>query len=87
MADITIQISDENLAKVIEAFAASYGYQTEIPHPDKPEVKIPNPETTAAFTRRKVFEYIQDVTRAHFIKQAAETARRQAETAAEAIKL
>lgn len=74
MADITITIQDDVLAKVIEAFCACYGYIPIVSDPDNEGQTVPNPMTGVEFTRGKVFEYIEDVTKGYFVRQAQEAA-------------
>jgi hypothetical protein len=87
MADITITIKDDVLTKVLEAFCASYGYVPTMSDPDKEGAVIPNPITPAEFTRGMVFQYIEDVTKGYFIRQAQEKAVATAQRAVESISI
>jgi hypothetical protein len=87
MADITITIKDDVLTKVIEAFCASYGYIPTVSDSDNPGQTMPNPVTATEFTRGKVFEYIEDVTKSYFIRQAQETATAAAKQTVESISI
>lgn len=54
MAQITINIPDAVLPRVINAFAAMYGYQATINGQ-------PNPVTKPQFAKQKVIEYVRRV--------------------------
>jgi hypothetical protein len=74
MAVIGIDIGTHG-TRIQEAFAASYGYQATLPDPADPTKAITNPETKAQFTKRKIAEYVKEVTRAYEANKAAEEAR------------
>ena len=55
--DVTFQVNDDHLQRFIDGMAAHYGYQDEIDGE-------PNPETKAAYGKRKIRqEWIQRVKR------------------------
>lgn len=62
MAKITLDISDAVMSRVVDAFAAAYGWE-------------PGPETKLAFTARVLKEHIKNVTASHEAVAAADKAR------------
>lgn len=75
MAQIVVTVPDAVLQRVLDAFAAAYGYQATIDG-------SPNPETKAQFARRMVRQYVKNTVVAHEAEQAAITARQTAADAA-----
>lgn len=61
------------LSRIQDAFAAAYGWTATVPNGAGAE--IPNPETKALLTRRKIKEYVVEVVKG----QEREAARRTAE--------
>ncbi len=85
MAHDTLTITIQSAQRVIDAFCRTYGYQETVPNPDyvpgdatDPEnvvaavgqERIPNPETPADFTSRKVKEHMVSVVKS---SEASET--------------
>jgi hypothetical protein len=69
------------LSRIQDAFALAYGYQATVS--DGNGGQIPNPETKAQFTQRKIREYVVSVVKS----QETEAARRTAESAVTEITL
>lgn len=69
MANITINIDDAQLTRVITALSAAFGYQ-ELIETDPALPPIPNPETEGQFVRRKVIEQLKKIV----LDQEAQTA-------------
>lgn len=63
MANITVTIPDDKIQRIIDAFAAEFGWTTE------------SGLTKAQFTKQQVIEYIKQVTRNYEANLAASTAR------------
>ena len=61
MAQIKINIPDNRLQGVINAFCEQYGYQDRVPDGGPDGVLIPNPQTKAQFAKAKMGEYIREV--------------------------
>lgn len=77
MAQFTIDIDNDHVAEVFEAFAFVYGYQPVIPNPEPQgtvtddngaaipdpawEPTIPNPRSVQAFARMAVIGFIRQV--------------------------
>ena len=59
MAIISIEISDEQLQRVINGMCGAYYYQTDLSDPDNAVATIPNPETKAAFCKRMIKQHIK----------------------------
>ena len=78
MAEFCVNIADEDVSRVITAMCANYGYQQNIPNPDRdpqqptdPETNpeyIPNPETTNQFANRMTRDFLMNNTVAYEIK-------------------
>lgn len=68
MAQITINIPDSILTRVLNGFAKRYNYAPIL------EDGSPNPETKAQFARRKVIEFIKTAVREAEIQDATNTA-------------
>jgi hypothetical protein len=80
MAQIQITIPDAVLPRVVDAFAATYGYQPTIDG-------APNPETKAAFAKRQVIAFIKRTVADREAGAAADAARSTAVDAANALDL
>jgi hypothetical protein len=63
MASISITIPDAVLSRVLDAFAARYGWESA------------GGQTKAQFAKSRVIEFIRDVVRAHEATAVAEAAR------------
>lgn len=74
MADITITIPPEVVQRVLDAFAAVYGFD-----PENEEE-----QTKAQFARECVIRYVKEVTKGHEAVTASEAARVQALETADA---
>lgn len=61
MANITIQIPDAQMQRVMDAFTKQFGYQDTIPDPDNLGQTKPNPETKQQFVQKQFRTYIKDV--------------------------
>lgn len=72
MANININIPDQTLPKVINAFTKVYEYP---PFLKENGITVPNPETKAQFTKRKLIEHIKHITESHEINTAITTTR------------
>ena len=78
MAVFSVNIADEDVARVINAMCVNYGYKAEINNPDwnpslpvDPETnpeRIPNPETQSQFANRMTRDYLMSNTVAHEFK-------------------
>jgi len=82
MAQFNLTIPDAAVPELLDAFAATYGYQTTIPNPvPEPATPgswtptIPNPQTKAQFARARVAAYMKDVVRSYRSNTAIEAAR------------
>lgn len=62
MPAITFNLSADQLTRLTEALAARYNYSTRVPSPTG---YVDNPETKAAFVKRKVIEEWVTLTKAH----------------------
>jgi ribosomal protein S3 len=58
MADITITVPDEKIARIRNAFAKRYGYEPQIMIND---TLVDNPQSRAQFMKAKIAEYIRKV--------------------------
>lgn len=78
MAVFSINISDEDVGRVITAMCQNYGYETEIPNPSfdvsilvdpvtNPEY-ITNPETQSQFANRKTRDFLMENTIAYELR-------------------
>jgi len=78
VAVFSINISDEDVGRVISAMCQNYGYEAEVPNPDfdvsmlvdavtNPEY-IPNPETQSQFANRKTRDFLMENTIAYELK-------------------
>lgn len=68
MPTFSVTVPIEVAARVVDAFAAAYGWQPTING-------APNPETKAAFTTRRLREHVRDVVAGYEASTAGETAR------------
>lgn len=68
MANITLTIPDDKVQRILDAFAAEFGWTTE------------SGVTKAQFTKAQVIEYIKQVTRNFEANVAANTARQSVNT-------
>lgn len=83
MATITITIPDNQVARVLDAFAARYGWPATVVNAQNQQVA--NPETKAQFARQRVADYVRGVTVAYEADRDADAAR--AAAAANAIQV
>ena len=82
-AQVCVDVPDAAVPQFRDAFAASYNYQATVPDPadttyrveNRAQRAIANPQTKAAFAKRRVAEYIREVMRAHRVEQAVKTVR------------
>lgn len=74
----SITIPDTQIQRVIDAFAAEFGYQSTITNADG--TTSPNPVTKAQFAKQQLIAYIKQITRNYEANQAAATARQSKET-------
>jgi len=84
MASFSIEISDDQVDRIITAMCANYDYRTQISNPDyDPALEhgedydpatnpasVNNPETPTQFTNRMVREYLQNNTIAYEVQVA-----------------
>jgi hypothetical protein len=77
MAQFAVTVDDAHVAELFAAFAFVYGYQAEIPNPvpqgTVPDANgfpisdpawtamIPNPQSTQAFARARVIDYLKQI--------------------------
>lgn len=66
--DMCVTVSTTVAVRVVEAFTKAYNYEETINGQ-------PNPETKGQFTRRKIREYVREVTVSYEAINAAETER------------
>jgi hypothetical protein len=85
MAQFTIEIADEDVARVLAALASNYNRPDKIPNPDyvfNPETgpseenpeQIDNPETIAQFGNRMVRNFLSENVKAYEVKLAKQQA-------------
>lgn len=77
MAQITINIPNAIVPRVLEGFCSNQGYS---PILDSGE---PNPETQTQFVKRKIIEYVKNAVRADEIEKARNIAATKASQEAE----
>lgn len=71
--------------EVLDAFAAQYNYQAKVADPANPTgPQIDNPQTKAGFANRQITAYVRDVYKAAQAQTATDTARKAADSAADA---
>ena len=75
MAQLIITVPDAQVARVLAAFAAQYGYQDTVPGANPGDPPVANPETRVQFTRRMLRRFVMEVVRANEVVAAIETAR------------
>lgn len=88
MAQFSIEIPDDQLAEVLNAMGAQYGYKAQIPNPDfNREIdedpvtnpsQIANPEILTVFVNRITREWLENNVKAHNAKVAAAAAKQAA---------
>lgn len=61
MAQIKLNIPDDRLQGVINAFCEQYRYKNMVPDGGPDGVLIPNPQTKVQFAKAKIAEYIREV--------------------------
>lgn len=66
MAQIVLTFPDGVAARIIDAIAATYGYQGTI---ELPEGSIPNPETKNVFARRMMRQMVFELVKEYEAKQ------------------
>ena len=82
MAVFSVNISDEDVGRVITAVCGNYGYQSQIENPNfdpssapaaqtNPET-IPNPETESQFANRKTRDFLMENTIAYELRMERE---------------
>jgi len=84
MAQFAVEISDEDIPRLISAMAFNYGYRSIIDNPDfdpeqdEDEVtnppQIENPQTPMQFANMQVRKFLSDNVRAYEIELAKQTA-------------
>ena len=82
-AQVCVDVPDAAVPQFRDAFAASYNYRATVPDPadttyqieGRAQRTIANPQTKAAFAKRRVAEYIREVMRAHRVERAVKAAR------------
>lgn len=74
MAVISLDIGT-NANRIANAFAVAYGYQDNVPDPANPGAMIPNPDTKAVFTKKKIADFIRNTVIAVEAEKAASDAR------------
>lgn len=83
MAQFSVEIADQDVARVLGALAANYGRPEQIPNPDFNEFEeesetntrlIDNPETIAQFGNRVVRKFLADNVKAYEVRLAKEQA-------------
>lgn len=79
MANLTIQVPDAAVPRILDAFAAEYSYQDNVP--DGSGGSIPNPETRQQFAVRMIRDYLKNVTASHEGKLAQNDAINQVRSA------
>ncbi len=70
MTQITIEIPEDKIQAVIDAFASNYNYPEQIK--DENGVMIPNPTTKAQFARNIIKSFIKEVYVANQVKSIDE---------------
>lgn len=81
MAQFSIEIADPDVDRVMNAVAANYNWQENVPNPAydpadpqaNPEF-IPNPEDKYVFTNRMVRQFLSDHVKAHEVQVAKQAA-------------
>jgi hypothetical protein len=73
MVQFTINIPQERVADLLDAFAVQYNYQAEIDDPNNPDVMIPNPVSKAQFAKNTIKTYIKEVYIAGKLKEIENT--------------
>lgn len=70
--EFNLNIKEENIADVFNAFADKYNYQSEIQveEEDFETKSIPNPETIDMFCKRMVVDHIKTITKDYLLKKA-----------------
>jgi len=78
MAVFSVNISDEDVGRVIAAMCGNYGYQAQIdnpnfnpsisPDPETNSETIPNPETQSQFANRKTRDFLMENTVAYELR-------------------
>jgi hypothetical protein len=69
MAQVIVDVPDAVLPRVLDAFAATFGYQATLPS------GAPNPQTRAQFAKQRLAAYVKQVTVAYEATRDAEAAR------------
>lgn len=91
MAQFTIEIADADVNRVLDAVAANYNRQEQVPNPDFDEAlpesqanvrMIDNPETIAQFANRMVRNFLAENVKAYEVKLAKQAATEAAEASA-----
>lgn len=91
MAQFSIEIADADITRVLDAVAANYNRQEQVPNPDFDEAlpesqanvrMIDNPETIAQFANRMVRNFLAENVKAYEVKLAKQAATEAAEASA-----
>ncbi len=82
MAEITIEIDDDQYDRVLHAFCMQNGYQEKVPNLDRqtesdPDM-IPNPESMPEFMDRTLTGIVESTVHTYEVNHAADTARQSA---------
>ena len=72
MAIFSIEIADEDVARVIESLCVNYGWRTNISDPSDPMRTIDNPETKSAFANRMVRQFLAEHVKKYEIDKATQ---------------
>ena len=62
-ASITFEMTQAQLARVVDAFTAAFAYPVQVPDPNNTLAMIPNPLTREQFTKRMIWAHVQDITK------------------------
>lgn len=81
MANITIQIPDALLPRVINGLSTFYGYQAEVINTEGQT--IPNPQTKAQFAKKQLIEHIKHCVKTVETDEAVRQARESKSTEVE----
>jgi hypothetical protein len=83
MAQFSVEIADQDVARVLNSLAVNYGRPEQVPNPDFDPLQpvsetnsefIDNPETVAQFGNRMVREFLSNNVKAYEIKLAKKQA-------------
>ena len=83
MAQFSVEIADQDVARVLNSLAVNYGRPEQVPNPDFDPLQpvsetnsefIDNPETVAQFGNRMVRKFLADNVKAYEVRLAKEQA-------------